>query len=117
MRCPKCHHDNPSDTLFCEECDHRTDQPYRKKSVIMSPMHAAAIAITLGVISTLFSLVIKGNWIIPVCVGALGIVLGTYSLRVSREVKDDTKGTLMFLSVAAVVLSAMGFMLGIMMFE
>ena len=45
MRCPKCGHDNPSDTLFCEECDWRLDVGYRAPKK-RNPMAFAVIAVS-----------------------------------------------------------------------
>ena len=112
MRCPKCHNDNPDDALFCENCDHRMDQPVRREGPFMSPRYATLIALALGAVSLLFYF-IAGAAIAAVCTGAVGIVLGTYSLRVSRSVKGDDKTLMLILAVAATILSAAGFILGI----
>ena len=112
MICRKCGHDNPQETIFCEECDHRLDMPYVKKMTM--PVHYTVIcSLALGLIATVLGLISGQGQYIPVIAGAFGIVLGTYSLRVSREVKDDSKRTLMMLSAAAAGLSVVGFMIGI----
>ena len=53
-RCPKCGHDNPKDTLYCEECDWRLDQSVskmKKEKTSADVMMYSGIAMVLGIIS------------------------------------------------------------------
>ena len=115
MKCPNCGYDNPGETLFCEECDHRMDQLVRKKNdSTIPPMYAVLAALCLAVISAVCSLVVKdGGQMIPICTGAAGLLLGTYSLSVVRRTVTENKQILLVLTVAAVLISVIGFMLGI----
>jgi len=113
MRCPKCGIENDKDAIFCEKCDHRLDMPAKREGPFMPPMHAALIALILGAVSLIFYFM-TDVWAAAICAGALGIVLGTYSLRVSRSAAAGW-GTVAILAVAATFLSAAGFILGISM--
>ncbi|MCL2608082.1 MAG: zinc ribbon domain-containing protein [Methanomassiliicoccaceae archaeon] len=115
MICPKCQHDNPDGTLFCEECDHRTDQTYKKKTKI-PPLYAGVIALAFGVSAVAFIL-LEFVWYLPTITGAVGMLLGSYSFTVSRL--SGHKNRIMFVAVSGVALglSAVGFMLGITGFE
>ncbi|MDR0778742.1 MAG: hypothetical protein LBE48_04825 [Methanomassiliicoccaceae archaeon] len=119
MKCPKCLYDNPEDTIFCEVCDHRLDQPYRyeKDGPTMNPMYAVIVALILGAVATVLAIVTvleftDFEWFYAVIPGALGIVIGTYSLRTARTIEGEGK-TLLYLAAAAAILSVVGFMLGI----
>jgi uncharacterized YccA/Bax inhibitor family protein len=119
MKCPKCRHDNPEDEIFCEECDHRLDQPYRyeKEGPTMNPMYAIIVALILGAIATVLAILtilefMIFEWYGAVIPGAMGIIAGTYSMRTSRSVEGDGK-TLQMIAAVAVILSVTGFMLGI----
>jgi hypothetical protein len=120
MKCPKCRHENSADEIFCEECDHRLDQPYRyeKETTTMPPLYAVIIAIILGAAATILALlvildVLTLEWYYAVIPGALGIVLGTYSLRTARTVEGAGGKKLQTIAAAAAALSVVGFMLGI----
>ncbi|MCL2142665.1 MAG: zinc ribbon domain-containing protein [Methanomassiliicoccaceae archaeon] len=114
MKCPKCHHDNPDDTIFCEECDHRMDQPVRRETATIPPLYAVIIALVLGVVSVICYFLTEEMWYVPVCVGAIGLVLGSYSMTVTRNTPNiDNKKELMILAGAAMGVSVIGFMLGI----
>jgi len=115
MRCPKCQHDNPDGTLFCEECDHRTDQIYKKKTKI-PPLYAIVAALALGVSSLIFILS-EFAWYVPMSSGAVGMLLGSYSFTVVRLSDRKDKTTLMMFAATALGLSAVGFMIGITGFE
>jgi uncharacterized membrane protein len=95
------------------------DQPYRGKneSTTISPMFAVAIALGLGIFSALLVLTKTAEWYIPVMVGAIGIVVGTYSLRIARTVADDKKMMMLILAGVAVALSVIGFVMGISMYK
>ena len=114
MKCPKCQHDNPPDTLFCEECDHRTDQPYKEKMAI-PVVYLIAAALALGIIA-LITYFFELQWFIPVAAGGVGLFLGGYSMSLARMSRGNDRMTLLALAGAAIAASAVGFMLGITLY-
>ena len=113
MRCPKCHQENPSDILFCENCDHRMDQPVRGEVTLMPPQFGSFIALALGILSVILYF-FTDTWYWPVAAGALGLLLGSYSMAVIRKSPKMTdKRMLIAVAGAAMGLSVIGFMLGI----
>ena len=111
MKCPKCSHENSDDTLFCEECDHRLDQPFKQRTATISPLIASMAALALGICSVVtFNF---AEYLVPVILGALGLFIGSYSLTVSR--RSDTKNKMLFMIAAgaAMALSVIGFVWGI----
>jgi len=122
MRCPRCKHVNPPDTLFCEECDQRMDQPVRfeRKGATIPPLYATVVALISGAASAALavSLVLDlaaVGWFMPVALGAFGIVLSSYAMRVSRT-GAGMDMNILILSGAALALAVMGFVLGIAMY-
>lgn len=113
MRCPKCQHENPDGTLFCEECDHRTDQPYRKERTTIPPGFAAAVAAVLGAVSLLLCFMVKDIWYAAVIAGAFGLFLGAYSMTVARTLMKKNSNMILIIAVAGMLLSMIGFMLGL----
>ena len=117
MRCPKCQHENSKEEIFCEQCDHRLDLPYRgERRTVFPPRQAAFMAIALGAVAVLFYFV-TDMWYAPAAVGAVGIVLGTYALRILRSIKEDDRTLMMIIAGAGVAMSALGFILGIGMYS
>ena len=112
MRCRKCQHDNPEDIMFCEECDHQLNQPY-KAEVTIPPMYLAAAALILGAIAVIFSLVLKYGWYIPVFTGAIGLFLSTFALNKVRFSSMSNKTAGIVMSMSATALSVIGFVLGV----
>ena len=114
MKCPKCQHINPDDTLFCEECDHRMDQPGRvRENTLIQPLYGVLISLAAGLMSVIFSLVVIYGWYIPVVLGAVGLMLGSYSLTVTRRTAPDNQMMLTVLAMAGMALSVVGFVYGI----
>jgi len=114
MKCPKCQHDNPPETLFCEECDHRIDQPYREKKVIPA-VYLISAAVVLGILA-MITWYLDMEWFIPVAAGGIGLFLGGYSMSLARLSDGENKNMLVILAGAAMAASAVGFMLGITLF-
>ena len=112
MRCPKCGQDNPDGELFCESCDHRMDRPVIRERAFMPPRYAALIALVLGAVSLLLYFITE-IWAAVIFAGAVGIIMGTYSLRVSRSVGGNERMLILVLAAAATAMSAAGFILGI----
>ena len=111
MKCPKCQHDNDERTIFCEECDHRLDQPYKKRTMV-PPTYGALIALALGVISLMTAF--EGTaWFLPAVLGAIGIFLGSFSLSAARKANIQDKMQWMVLSGIGMALSVIGFMWGL----
>jgi FtsH-binding integral membrane protein len=119
MKCPKCQFDNDRESIFCERCDHRLDRPYRGRDdkTALSPIFAAVLALGLGAFSVLLVFTKTLEWYIPVALGAAGIVIGTYSLRIAGTVGEKDRMFLFALAGAAVMLSVIGFVMGIGMYS
>lgn len=112
MKCPNCGHENPDGTLFCEECDWRTDRAVRMRLGVNS-VYLAYVALALGAIAAVASL--ASYWIIGVVLGAVGMFLGGYGLTAVRlsGVKGKVKTTLLAMVAAAIALSVFGFIFGL----
>lgn len=109
-KCPKCGHENPEGVLFCEECDWRVDVPYIPEKT-RNPAHFAAVSIVLGIISAVCAFIVGGE--IPALVlGAITLVLGSYSMGVARIVETDRKTLWLTLSGIGMILGVIGFLLG-----
>ncbi len=111
MKCPKCGHDNPQGTLFCEECDWRLDQTYRPEKK-RNPMAFAGVSLVVGVIAIALSLV-SGLEAGGIIVGAVGMILSGYSVNLPRYMPDANKGLCTALSGIGIVFSVIGFLVGI----
>jgi len=111
MKCPKCQHDNDDRAIFCEECDHRLDQPYRKRTTI-PPAYGALIALVLGIVSVIAAFA-DAVWFIPAVLGAIGIFLGSFSMSAVR--KADIGNKILWIAFAGIgmALSVIGFMWGL----
>ena len=114
MKCPKCQHDNPPETIFCEECDHRLDQPYREKKT-MPALFFILAAVVLGVLA-LIAYCLKTTWFIPVASGGMGLFLGGYSMSLARLSDAANKNVMLALAGVGMAAAAVGFMLGITLF-
>ncbi|MCL2890549.1 MAG: DUF2116 family Zn-ribbon domain-containing protein [Methanomassiliicoccaceae archaeon] len=114
MKCPKCQHDNPPETIFCEECDHRLDQPYREKRTAPVIFFVLA-AVVLGVLAVV-AYYLETAWFIPMASGGVGLFLGGYSMSLARISGAANANMLMVLAGAGMAASAVGFMLGITLF-
>ncbi|MBR6205406.1 MAG: hypothetical protein IKQ60_10310 [Candidatus Methanomethylophilaceae archaeon] len=110
MKCPKCGFDNPEDVLFCKSCDWRVDIPYvpeRKPNALLYCVAAAAIGAVAAVLA------FTGNSIAAVAVGAVGLVAGGYSINVPRILNSPNKAPLTVVAGIGLLLSIVGFMLGL----
>ena len=108
MKCNKCGSDNPQDTLFCEQCDHRLDQPYSPK--IFPREYLVYTAFALGIVSIVswfFEV-----WISAVAAGAVGMMLGGYSITFVRLAEKKNKMLMIALAAAVICTSVIGFMFG-----
>lgn len=111
MRCPKCGHDNPSDTLFCEECDWRLDVPYRPPKK-RNPLAFALVSLVIGAAGLVLAF-LDGTEIAGLVLGAVGVLLGSYSVNVPRLLNSDNKTLCVSLAGIGLVLSMIGFILGL----
>lgn len=95
------------------------DRPYRGRDdkTALSPIFAAVLALGLGAFSVLLVFTKTLEWYIPVALGAAGIVIGTYSLRIAGTVGEKDRMFLFALAGAAVMLSVIGFVMGIGMYS
>ena len=114
MKCPKCQHDNPPETLFCEECDHRVDQPYIERKVI-PVLYPILAAVVFGILA-MITWYLEMEWFIPMAAGGIGLFLGSYSMSLARLSSGENKNMLVILAAVAMAASAIGFMLGITLF-
>lgn len=115
MRCPKCGHDNPPDTLFCEECDWRLDVRYRAPKK-RNPMAFSIVALIIGIVSIALCFV-DGASAAAAVIGAVGLVIGSYSVNLPRYLQDcNNKTAYMGIAGVGMILSVFGFILGLMYF-
>jgi len=109
MKCPKCGHGNPEGTLFCEECDWRTDQD-PKRTFEFPRIYVSAIALILGAAAVVL-------WYLGVPygaagAGAAGMMLGSYSMTFVR-MTDKGNTAMMAMTAISICASVIGFMMGL----
>ena len=114
MICPKCGHENPEGELFCEECDFRMDQKYKKpidKSQII--VYGSFAAAAFG-IAALLSIFLEG-YIFGFIFGLFGIFLSSYTMTLVRitGIKGNIKITLMVIEAIGLATAAYGFIVGL----
>ena len=116
MKCPKCGHDNPEGTLFCEECDWRMDQPVtkiKKERTASDVLLASALSLILGAVSVVtFYLHVE---IAAIVAGILGMVIGGYAINLPRYIQCN-KGLCTALAGVGILLSIVGFIFGLTAF-
>lgn len=110
MKCPKCGYDNPAGTLFCEECDWRTDQP-AKMEFSFPRIYIPAFALVLGIVAVVL-------WYFEIYVGAIaagaaGMFLGGYSVTFVRITDQENRAALVVLSAVAICTAVFGFIMGL----
>ena len=115
MICPKCGHENLDGELFCEECDFRMDQKYRKtvdRSQIM--VYGSFAAAAFGIAATL-SILLEG-YIFGLVFGAIGMFLSSYTMTLNRMmgIKGNAKIILLCIEAIGLATSAYGFIVGLM---
>ena len=114
MICPKCGHENPDNELFCEECDFRMDQKYRKpvdrSQIIVYGSFAAA---AFGIAAAL-SILLEG-YIFGLVFGAIGMFLSSYTMTLTRMtgLKGNIRITLLSIQAIGLVTAAVGFIFGL----
>ena len=114
MICPKCGHENPEGELFCEECDFRMDQKYRKpvdrSQIIVYGSFAAA---AFGIAAAL-SILLEG-YIFGLVFGAIGMFLSSYTMTLTRMtgLKGNIRITLLSIQAIGLVTAAVGFIFGL----
>ncbi len=112
MKCPKCGTDNDADILFCESCDWRLDQPYVVKKTIPT-MYLCVLAGIVG-ITAIVTYFLHVNYV-PIVLGIVGMVLGSYSFTLARmKEEDNVKTTGMVLAGIGMMGSIIGFIMGLM---
>ncbi|MDO5862414.1 MAG: hypothetical protein Q4Q58_06465 [Thermoplasmata archaeon] len=108
-RCPKCGHENPEETLFCEECDWRLDIPYRPEKK-RNPLHFAAATLVLGLVAAVCGF--TEQYIVSVICGAIAMLIGGYSINLPRLLGSENAQTCMALAAVGLILGVVGFILG-----
>ena len=109
MRCPKCGHDNPADTLFCEECDWRLDRRYTGEKK-RNPLMFSAVSLILGLIAIVCGLSLQPT--IGVCAGIVGMVISGYSVNLPRYIECN-KNLCMAMAGIGILLNIVGFLFGL----
>lgn len=107
IRCPKCGTDNPSDTLYCEECDWRLDQPYRAPRQ-RNPLMFSILALVVGAVAVALGF-LEASGYGGAVVGAVGLVIGSYSVNLPRYLNPENKTLCVALAAVGAVLSVFGF--------
>ncbi len=114
MICPKCGHENPDNELFCEECDFRMDQKYRKpvdKSQIV--VYGSFAGAALGIAATI-SIFLDAH-IFGAIFGAIAIFISSYTMTLARMmgIKGNVKIILLVVEAIGLATGAYGFILGL----
>lgn len=109
MKCPKCGYDNPKDVLFCEECDWRLDIPYKPEKK-RNPMAFSAVALVFGVVGALCGFL--GQYVVAIVCGAIGLLLGGYSINLPRLLGSDNASACVAMSAIGLLCGVIGFVLG-----
>lgn len=115
-RCPKCGHDNPSDTLYCEECDWRLDQPVsrmKREKTSKDVTIYSGIAMVLGIISV--ATYYMGISSVAILAGIVGMVGGGYGINLPRYIQCN-KGLCTAMAGVGILLSIFGFIFGLTAF-
>lgn len=109
MRCPKCGHDNPADTLFCEECDWRLDQKYTGEKK-RNPLMFSLVSLILGIIAVVCGISVQPA--VGVCAGIIGMVISGYSVNIPRYIECN-KNLCIAMAGIGIVLNIIGFLFGL----
>ena len=112
MKCPKCGAENPSMTVICQECGWDLDVPYRQKSQ-RNPLAFAVVSLVIGIAGVACWLAGVGYG--AIALGAVGMVIGGYSVNLPRYLEGQNKILCMGMSGAGILLSIFAFMFGIML--
>lgn len=111
MICPKCGNDNPPDALYCEECDWRLDQPFRKPRE-RNPLAISVIALVIGIVAVAL-MAVDGAEYGSVAIGAVGLIAGSYAVNLPRYLEPENKTVCVALAAVGTVLSVFGFIAGL----
>ena len=114
MICPKCGHENPNGELFCEECDFRMDQKYRKpvdRSMVV--VYGSFAAAAFGIAAAIS--IILDQALFGLIFGAIGMFLSSYTMTLIRlsGITGRIKVTLMVIEAVGLATGAYGFVLGL----
>lgn len=110
QRCPRCGHENPEGTLFCEECDWRLDIPYvpeRRRN----PLTFTAVTFVCGMVALACGFV-DGAETVALILGAAALIVGGYTTGLVRLVPSDRSSAYLTLSAAGLLFGVVGFVLG-----
>lgn len=114
MICPKCGHENPDNELFCEECDFRMDQKYKKpvdKSQVV--VYGSFAAAALGIAATIS--IFLNTHIFGLIFGAIAMFLSSYTMTLTRMmgIRGNVKIILLVIEAVGLATGAYGFILGL----
>ena len=107
--CPKCGHQNPDNTLYCEECDWRMDQPVsktKKEKTSTDVLMYAIAALILGAMSV--GMFLADMSVGGIVAGILGMVDGGYAINLPRYIQCN-KIACSAMAGIGILLSIVGF--------
>lgn len=107
-KCPQCGHENPPETLFCEECDWRLDLKYKPEKQ-RNPILLPAVTAILGIIAVACGF-ITGAEIGAVACGGIGMVVGGYSVSAAKLTGGSN--AVIALGGVGLILGVIGFLFG-----
>jgi hypothetical protein len=111
MKCSKCGFDNPEDALFCEKCDWKLGETYIPE-VTFNRSVLSYVALAVGIVAVVLA-VMKLSAVGAVAIGAVGLMLGGYSITIPRLMDVPNKNVLVACSAIGLILSVVAFVYGI----
>ncbi len=116
MICPKCGHENPEGTIFCEKCDWQLNKKCKKSNIGRAEKVVIFMYISLVVSVASVITGAMGFGIFGVVCGAIGMFTSSYSLtlvRITDDYSPKHKKMIMILTAITGVLSTIGFIYGL----
>ncbi len=111
MKCPKCGHENTEGEIFCSECDWQLNRKFESEPKIQKVVVTTYVGLVFGVAALIVS--VMGQGIFGAVFGAIGMVMSSYSLTLTRvAVEEDRRMLMLVITGASLVASVIGFVLG-----